>query len=100
MLAVGPLFLKHNVFLDKCALDSSLKASLRVQPLVREVSKLYKEDLTQRSLQKAATSHSLPRKQKKKSGAKSGEFKVVVNSAEGGQWQIITKPPMSTEGSQ
>ena len=57
--ASGPLLARRDAYLDKCALDSSMKASLRVQPLesstlfgskIPEVAKRYKEDLTRRSL--------------------------------------------------
>ena len=74
-LACGPLHARRDSFLDKCALDASLKSSVRVQPLqssnvfgskMPDVAKTYKEDLTRRSLQNAAVSHSLLRKQKKK----------------------------------
>ena len=81
-LASGPLLARRDAFLDKCALDAFLKSSLRVQLLqsstvfgstTPDVAKTYKEDFTRRSLQNAAVSHSLHRKQKKKSGPKSGE---------------------------
>lgn len=105
-LASGPLLARRDAFLDKCALDSSMKASLRVQPLesstlfgskIPEVSKCYREDLTRRSLQRA-TSQSLP-KIKKKTGAKSEKIKLVVNSSESGQRQVVSQPVASTQAS-
>ena len=58
-LACGPLLARRDAFLDKCALDASLKSSLRVQPLqsstvfvseMPDIAKTYKENLTRRSL--------------------------------------------------
>ena len=66
------------------------------------VAKTYKEDLTRMSLQNAAVSHSLPRKQKKKAGPKSGEVKLVVNTSDSGQRQVVSKPavpPQTSHGS-
>ena len=66
-LASGPLLGRRDAFLDNCALDASLKYSLRVQPLqsstvfgskMPDVAKTYKEDLARRSLQNAAVFHS------------------------------------------
>ncbi|MCG8045424.1 MAG: hypothetical protein N0C90_19915 [Candidatus Thiodiazotropha endolucinida] len=107
-LASGPLLARRDAHLDKCALDSSMKASLRVQPLesstlfgskIPEVAKSYKEDLTRRSLQRAAAPQPLHKK-KKKSGAKSEDVKLVVNSSESGQRQVISKPSTSTQAPQ
>lgn len=107
-LASGPLLARRDAYLDKCALESSIKASLRVQPLesttlfgskTPEVVKCYKEDLTRRSLQRAAASQSLPKK-KKKTGAKSEDTKLVINSSESGQRQVISKPASSTQAPQ
>ena len=89
-LASGPLLARRDAFVDKCALDSSMKASRRVQPLesstlfgskIPEVAKCYKEDLTRRSLQRATAPQPLPKK-KKKTGAKPEVHKLVVNSSE------------------
>ena len=105
-LASGPLLARRDAFLDKCALDSSMMASLSVQPLksstlfgpkIPEVSKCYREDLTRKSLQRA-TSQSLP-KIKKKTGAKSEKIKLVVNSSESGQRQVVSQPVASTQAS-
>ena len=103
-LASGPLLARRDAYLDKCALDSSMKASLRVQPLessmlfgskIPEVVKCYKEDLTRRSLQRATAPQPLP--EKKKTGAKSEDTKLVVNSSENGQSQVISQPATSTQ---
>ena len=97
--ASGPLLAKRCVYLDKCALDSSMKASLRVQPLesstlfgskIPEVAKCYREDLTRRSLKRATAPKPLPKK-KKNTGAKSEDTKLVVNSSESGQRQFFSK---------
>ena len=107
-LASGPLLARCDVDLDKCALDSSMKASLRVQPLesstlfgskIPEVAKCYKEDLTSRSLQRAMAPQPLPKK-KKKTGAKSEVNKLVVNSSKSGQHQVFSKPATSTQAPQ
>ena len=83
-----------------------MMASLSVQPLesstlfgpkIPEVSKCYREDLTRKSLQRA-TSQSLP-KIKKKTGAKSEKIKLVVNSSESGQRQVVSQPVASTQAS-
>ena len=96
-LVSGPLLARSDAYLDKCALDSSMKASLRVQPLesstlfgskIPEVAKCYKEDLTWRSLQRATAPQPLPKK-KKDTGAKSEVNKLVVNSSESGQRQVF-----------
>ena len=100
-LACGPLHARRNAFLDKCALDASLKSSLRVQPLqsstvfgskMPDVAKTYKEDLTRRSLQNAAVSHSLLGSRRKKAGPESEEVKLVVNISDSGQRQVVSKP--------
>lgn len=105
-LATGPLLARRNAFLYECALDSSMKASLRVQPLessslfgpkIPEMSKCYREDFTRRSLQRA-TSQSL-HKIKQKTGAKSEKIKLVVNSSESGQRQVVSQPVASTQAS-
>ena len=66
-LASGPLLARRDAYLDKCDLASSMKASLRVQPLeastpfgskIPEVAKCYKEDLTRRSAESNGTSPS------------------------------------------
>ena len=108
-LASGPLLARRDAFLDKCdALDASLKYSLRVQPLqsstvfgseMLDIAKTYKEDLTRRSLQNAAVSHSWPRKQKKKAGPKSGAVKLVVNTSDSGQLQVVSKPAVPSQTS-
>ena len=107
-LASAPLLAGHDAYLDKCALDSSMKASLRVQPLessmlfgskIPDMAKCYKEDLTSRSLQRATTPQPLPKK-KEKTGAKSEVTKLVVNSSESGQHQVFSKPATSTQAPQ
>ena len=110
-LTSGPLLARCDVFLDRCALDASLKSSLRVQPLesstlfgskMPDVVKTFKEDLTRRSLQNVKVSHSFPRKQKRKAGSKSEEPKLVVNTSNSGQRQVVSKPsipPQSSHGS-
>ena len=94
-----------DLLVDKCALDSSMKASLRVQPLesstlfgskIPEVAKYYKKDLTRRSLQRAMAPQPLPKK-KKKTGAKSEVTKLVFNSSESGQRQVFSQPATSTQ---
>ena len=107
-LASGPLLARCDAYLDKCALDSSMRASLRVQPLesstpfgskIPEVAKYYKEDLTRRSLQRATAPQPLHKK-KRKTGAKSEVNKLVVNSSESGQRQVFSKPATSTQAPQ
>lgn len=107
-LASGPLLARRDAFLDKCALDTSLKSSLRVQPLesstlfgpkMSDVAKMYKDDLTRRSLQNAAVSHAIPRKPKKKAGPRSGVNRLTVNTSDNGQRQVISKPAVSSRPS-
>ena len=99
-LASGPLLARRDAFLDKCALDSSTKSSLRVQPIeaptlfgpkMPEVAKVYKEDLTRRSLQNAAANHPSSKKPTKKSGPKSESVKLVVNTSDNGRRQVVSK---------
>ena len=101
-LTCGPLLARR---------DASLKSSLRVQSLelstlfgskMPDVAKTSKEDLTRRSLQNATVSHSFPRKQMRKAGSKSEELKLVVNTSNNGQHQVVSKhsiPPKSSQGS-
>ena len=98
---------RHDAFLDKCALDSSVKSSLRVQPLesatlfgskMPDVAKTYKEDLTRRSLQNAAVAH-LPSKKQKKAALKQEAVKLVVNTSDSGQRQVLSKPVGSSKSS-
>ena len=107
-LPSGPLLARRDAYLDECALDSSMKASLRVQPFesstlfgskIPEVAKCYKEDLTRRSLQRATTPQP-PLNKKKKTGAKSEINKLVVNSSESRPRQVFSKPATSTQAPQ
>ncbi|MCG7868704.1 MAG: hypothetical protein JAY74_20320 [Candidatus Thiodiazotropha taylori] len=101
-LASGPLLARRDAFLAKCALDPTLRSSLRVQPIesatlfgskMPEVSKTFKEDLTRKSLQNAAVSHPFSQKQKKKPKPKtSSDANLVVSSQESGQRQVSAKP--------
>ena len=65
---------------------------------IPEVAKCYK-DLTRRSLQRATAPQPLPKK-KKKTGAKSEDTRLVVNSSENGQRQVISQPATSTQAPQ
>ena len=107
-LTSGPMLARRDAFLDKCALDSSVKSSLRVQPLesatlfgskMPDVAKTYKEDLTRRSLQNAAVAH-LPSKKQKKAAPKQEAVKLVVNASDSGQRQVLSKPVGSSKSSQ
>ena len=107
-LTSGPMLARRDVFLDKCALDSSVKSSLRVQPLdsatlfgskMPDVAKTNKEDLTRRSLQNAAVAH-LPSKKQKKAVPKQEAVKLVVNASDSGQRQVLSKPVGSSKSSQ
>ena len=55
-----------------------------------------KEDLTRRNLQRATALQPLPKK-KKKTGAKSKDTKLVVNSSESGQRQVISQSATSIQ---
>lgn len=107
-LTSGPLLARRDAFLDKCALDSSVKSSLRVQPLesatlfgskMPDVAKTYKEDLTRRSLQNAAVAH-LPSKKQKKAAPKQEAVRLVVNTSDSGQRQVQSKPAGPSKSSQ
>ena len=85
-LTSSPILAMRDAFLDKCALDSSVKSSLRVQPLesatlfgskMPDVAKTYKEDLTRRSLQNAAVAH-LPSKKQIKAVPKQEDVNPLV----------------------
>ena len=107
-LTSGPILARHDAFLDKCALDSSVKSSLRVQHLesatlfgskMPDVAKTYKEDLTRRSLQNAAVVQ-LPSKKQKKAVPKQEAVKLVVNASDNGQRQVLSKPAGSSKSFQ
>ena len=108
-LASGPLLARRDAYLDKCALDASVKSSLRVQPIesatlfgpkMPEVAKTYKEDLTRRSLQNAAVAHLPAKKQKKKGVSKPAAVKMVVNSSDNDKRQVLSKPARPSQFSQ
>ena len=102
-LASGPLLARRDAYLDKCTLASLrgqlLESSTLFGSKIPEVTKCYKEDLTRRSLQRAAAPQPLPKK-KKKTGAKSEDTRLVVNSSENGQHQVISQPATSTQAPQ
>ena len=108
-LASGPLLARRDAYLDKCALDASVKSSLRVQPIesatlfgpkMPEVAKTYKDDLTRRSLQNAAVAHLPAKKQKKKGVSKPAAVKMVVNSSDNDKRQVLSKPARPSQFSQ
>ena len=76
-----------------------MESSTLLGSKIPEVAKCYKEDLTRRSLQRATAPQPLPKK-KKKTGAKSEDTRLVVNSSESGQRQVISQPATSTQAPQ
>ena len=107
-LTSGPILARRDAFVDKCALDSSVKSSFTVQPLESDtlfgakmpgVAKTCKEDMRSRSLQNAAVAH-FPSKKQKKAVPKQEAVKSVVNASDSGQRQVLFKPTGSSKSSQ